>query len=301
MFPPCRYCLARSVLHGRNSSGTLRYRCLSCQKTFSERRRTIGNRYLPFETTSLVAKLLVHGNSMTSTAHIAEIQENTVASLLTEIGEGCQTFLKTRVRNIDVSHLEVDEIWSFVYKKQKQVKDEDPSTYGDAYTFIAIDRATKLVVAWLLGKRDFEHTSHFAWRIRHATSREPFQISADGWESYEPALWKALGNRVSFGRIIKVSRPGRVEAVFGNPDVSKIETTFIERFNGTLRQWCRRFTRKGYAHSKNWEMLRRALALHFAHYNFCRVHHTLKTTPAVAAGLAAHPWTMDDLMEAACC
>ena len=140
---------------------------------------------------------------MTSTAHIAEIQENTVASLLTEIGEGCQTFLKNRIHGFKVSHLEIDKVWTFVRKKQKKIKlSDNPSTCGDAYCFIAIDRATRLVIAWLLGKRDFEHTSIFAWRIRHATAREPFQISADGWESYEPA---ALGNRVSFGRIVKVS------------------------------------------------------------------------------------------------
>ena len=89
--------------------------------------------------------------------------------------------------------------------------------------------------------------------------------------------------------------------MFGKPDVSKIETTYVERFNGTMRQWCRRFTRKGYAHSKNWDMLRRAIALQIAHYNFCRKHQTLKTTPAVVAGLTDRQWSMSDLLKAACC
>ena len=238
---------------------------------------------------------------MTSTSHIAEIPEPTVSSLLTEMGKECSDFLKTRVRNIDISHLEVDEIWTFVKKKQRRVEPEDPDTVGDAYTFIALDRDTRLIVAWLLGKRDFDHTFQFAWKIRAATSRSPFQISSDGWEAYAMALQRALGNRVSYGRIVKVDKPGRVEPVFGNPDVSEIETTYIERFNGTLRQWSRRFTRKGYAFSKNWEMLRCALALNFAHYNFCRVHQTLRATPAMAAGLATDPWSVGDLLEAACC
>ena len=237
---------------------------------------------------------------MTSTAHISGLPENTVASLLAEIGSGCTDFLKTRVRKIDVSHLEIDEIWTFVKKKQKKVRLADPTTVGDAYTYIAIDRDTRLIVAWLLGKRDYTCTEQFAWRIRAATSREPFQISSDGWEAYPWALKRALGNRVSYGRIVKVTKPGRVEAVFGKPDLSKVETTYVERFNGTLRQWCRRFTRKGYAHSKKWEMLRCALALNFAHYNFCRVHQTLRATPAMAAGLATDPWSVSDLLEAAC-
>ena len=234
---------------------------------------------------------------MTSTAHIAEIQENTVASLLAEIGSGCQQFLRSRIRKINISHLEVDEVWTFVKKKQKRVTLKDPPEFGDAYTFIAIDRATRLIIAWLLGKRDFNCAFQFAWRIRDATSREPFQVSSDG---YEPALRRALGNRISYGRIVKVDYPGRVEAVFGNPDVSAIETTYVERFNGTLRQWCRRFTRKGYAHSKNWEMLQCAIALQIASYNFCRVHQTLTVTPAMAAGLAVRPWSVGDLLEAAC-
>ena len=97
-----------------------------------------------------------------------------------------------------------------------------------------------------------------------------------------------------------MTHPGRVEAVFGNPNVDEIETTYIERYNGTLRQWCKRLTRKTYAFSKKWERLEAALALAFAHYNFCRVHGTLRRTPAMAAGLATRPWSTDELLTAAC-
>ena len=179
------------------------------------------------------------------------------------------------------------------------MKPGDPHTYGDAYTFIALDRATRFVVAWLLGNRDTTSTARFILNVRQAVSRKRFQVSSDGWEPYEWAIETGLGDRASYGRIVKVTPPGRVEAVFGNPDVDAIETTYVERFNGKLRQWCRRFTRKTYAFSKDWNMLRRALALQFAHYNFCRVHRTLKTSPAVAAGLADHPWDMGELLRAA--
>ena len=298
----CRYCSARCVVHGRNRNGTIRYRCLQCERTFSESRKTIKNRYLSLDKTALITKLLVEGNSMISTARIAEVEENTVASLMVQIGKDCGDLLRARIRDFDVSHLEVDEVWTFVKKKQKRVKGgaEHLTNVGDAYAYIALDRATRLVPAWWLGRRDAVNTARFIWNVREATSRKRFQVSSDGWEAYEYAIEAGLGDRASYGRIVKVTPPGRVEAVFGNPDVNQIETTYVERFNGTLRQWCKRFTRKTYAFSKKWEMLHHALALQIASYNFCRVHQTLKVTPAMAAGFATRPWRMGDLLEAAC-
>ena len=167
---------------------------------------------------------------MGSTARITGVRECTVSSLLAEIGGNCRSFLSRRVRNIDVSHQEVDEIWTFVRKKQRRVTPDAPATVGDAYTFSALDRDSKLVVAWLLGKRDATSTAAFVLNVREAVSRRRFQISSDGWEAYERALEPGLGDRASYGRIVKLTRPGRVEAVFGNPDVDEIETTYVERF-----------------------------------------------------------------------
>jgi len=237
---------------------------------------------------------------MISTARIAGVEQATVASLLQEIGKGCFDLMRERIRDFDVSHLEMDEVWTFVGKKQKRVKAADPPGVGDAWCYIAIDRATRLVPAWHLGKRDLPNTSLFALNVRKAVSRKPFQISTDGWEGYEWALDTALRDRASYGRIVKVVPPGRVEAVFGNPDVSQIETTYVERFNGTLRGWCKRYARSTYAFSRRWNMLMAALALNIAHYNYCRVHQTLKVTPAVAAGYANSAWSMEDLLLAAC-
>jgi len=296
----CPYCSGRSVPHAHNRNGTRRYYCLICKKTFSEPRQTIGNRYLSLDTTSLIATLLAEGTSMCSTARITGVQESTVASLLEEIGRGCFKLMRKRIRNFDVSHLELDETWTFVGKKQKRVTASDPPTVGDAYCYIAIDRATRLVPAWHLGKRDARNTARFVLSVREAVSRKRFQISTDGWEAYEWALETGLSDRASYGRIVKVNYPGRVEAVFGNPDVSQIETTYVERFNGTLRQWCPRYARGGYAFSKKWRPLQCALGLNFAHYNFCRVHGTLGVTPAMAAGYAKSVWSMEDLLKAAC-
>lgn len=296
----CKFCTYRCQGFGFNSSGTRRYRCLRCRRTFSEPRRCVGNMYLPFETTCRATDMLVEGNSVRSTARFVGVRTGTVQSVVEHAGKGCDRFMRSRIRGLDVRHLELDEIWSFVLKKQKRVKDTDPDTVGDAYCFIAIDRDTRLILAWHLGKRDMPSTCQFIWKVREATSSRRFQISTDGFEAYEHAIEIGLSDRASYGRIVKVSYPGRVEAVFGNPDVSAIETTYIERFNGTLRQWCKRLTRKTYAFSKKWEMLEAALALEFAHYNFCRTHKTLKRTPAMAAGLADHPWSVEELLEAAC-
>ena len=298
----CRKCSSsiRCQKFGRTPRGSQRYRCHVCRRTFSEPRQSVGNMYLPLERARNATNLLVEGNSIRSTARLSGVSIKTVSTMLTQIGQGCTNLLRARVRNVDISHLEIDEVWTFVGKKQKRVKASDTSDVGDAYCFIALDRKTKLVVAWHLGKRDAINTAHFIYRVRQAVSAKRFQISSDGWEAYEYAIEAGLSDRASYGRIVKVTNPGRVEAVIGNPNVSEIETTYIERFNGTLRQWSKRYTRKTYAFSKKWEMLEAMLALSFAHYNFCRVHRTLKSTPAMAAGLTNHAWSVGELLEEAC-
>lgn len=298
----CHSCTASCNRFGRTRAGSQRYRCRRCRKTFCEPRRTVGNHYTSFDKTCAVAHCLVEGNSVRSTARLTGVEVKTVLSLLAAIGRDCADLLTTRVRKVDISHLELDEVWAFVYKKQKHVTadDPDPDHVGDAYTYIALDRKTKLVAAWHLGKRDEHNTLLFVRKIRKATSKKRFQVSSDGWSAYEWALEIGMSDRVSYGRIVKVTYPGRVEAVFGNPDIDEIETTFVERINGTLRQWCKRYTRKTYAFSKRWSMLEAALALNIAHYNFCRIHRTLRVTPAMEAGLTDHVWSLRELLEKAC-
>lgn len=296
----CKYCQYPSRHLGRNSSGTLRYKCLRCARTFSEPRRCIGRMLTPFETGCRAAQLLAEGNSIRSTSRLLKIKDSTVLALLASVGPGCDRLMRSRIRGLDVGHLELDEIWTFVRKKERRVKPGDPETVGDAYIFIAIERHTKLVMAWHLGKRDLGNTCRFIYKVRKATSAKRFQISTDGYPDYERAIEIGLSDRASYGRIVKVNHPGRVEAVFGNPDVSQIETTYIERLNATLRLWCKRMNRDTFAFSKRWDMLAAALALGFAHYNWCRVHGTLKRTPAMAAGLADRPWTVEELLEKAC-
>ena len=172
----CKHCSTQCRRFGRNSCGRQRYKCRECLKTYTEPRRTIDNMYLPFETVVRVVNLLVEGNSVRSTARIVGIEANTVEALLARVGLACNNFLRDLVRNVDISHLEIDEIWTFVYKKQKRVQLTDPDTVGDAYCYIALDRASRRVAAWHLGKRDMPNTARFILNVREATSARRFQI-----------------------------------------------------------------------------------------------------------------------------
>lgn len=254
---------------------------------------------LPLQKARSVAHLLVEGNSIRSAQRITGVHKKTIMKLLGYLGRGCDTLLRRRVRGVSPDDLELDEIWTFVRKKQRRVKpSDDPRVVGDAYCFIALDRATRLVVAWHLGKRDEPSTARFITRVRDATVGK-YQISSDAFPAYEGAIRSGLHDRAAYARIVKVIGPDHQEAVMGNPDLARLSTTYIERKNGTLRQWSKRFTRLTYAFSKKWENLASALALHFAYYNFCHVHRTLHVTPAMAADLAQYPWSIDELLSKA--
>jgi IS1 family transposase len=184
----------------------------------------------------------------------------------------------------------------------------------DAYTFIALERTSKLVVAWHLGKRDRINTEDFVSKIRWATAPGWLDVSTDAFQPYETAIDAGLYDRANHAQVVKLfsTHLDRVsesyspakfvsvakDAITNNPDLDRAGTSHVERKNGTLRQWCKRLTRLTYAFSKNWENLRAALALHFWHYNFSRVHSALKITPAMAAGISNHIWSFQELMTA---
>ncbi len=203
--------------------------------------------------------------------------------------------LASRIRNVPVSHLELDEVWTFVQKKQRRVYFGDHKTVGNAYCFIALDRSSRLAVMYPLDKSDEQNTAQFMRKVRDATAGD-CQISTDAFQPYSPAIDLFLEDRASYARIVKVIGPERIEPLLGL-DITETETTYVERLYGTLRQHCKRLTRKTYAFSKCWRMLNAALALFFANYNFCWVHKMLKVSPAMTAGLADHAWSLDYLIE----
>jgi IS1 family transposase len=207
-------------------------------------------------------------------------------------------------------------VWTYVGCKQRRLTPErfEQGMRGDAWAFIGLERTSKLVVAWHLGKRDRVNTEDFISKIRWATAPGRFDVSTDAFQPYEGAIDAGLYDRANHAQVVKLFsnsiepipegyKPAKFvsvakDAVSGDPDLDRAGTSHVERKNGTLRQWCKRLTRLTYAFSKKWENLRAALALHFCHYNFCRQHGSLsKLTPAMAAGITDHIWELSELIN----
>jgi IS1 family transposase len=254
---------------------------------------------------------LVEGNSIRATCRMTGASKNTVAKLLVDMGAVCSKFQDEVMRDLPCRRIECDEIWSFVYAKKRNVPagKSDEFGYGDVWTWVALDSDTKLVPVWLIGNRNTEDASLFMNDVARRMA-SPIQLTTDGFRPYLQAVRGAF-QEVDYGQIQKIygsvsGGAGRYSPgvcigasrypVSGNPDLEKISTSYVERQNLTMRMGMRRFTRLTNAFSKKVENLAAAVSLHFAYYNFCRVHQTLKTTPAVAAGITDHVWKLDELV-----
>jgi IS1 family transposase len=268
--------------------------------------------YISQEKAILATRLLLEGNSIRSTERITDLDRTTIARLLVLAGERCEKLLADTITNVHVRDVEADEMWGFVGMKEK-VKGEfykDVDTLGDAYTYVAMESNSRLILAWHLGKRNKRETLAFILKLRRATEGK-FQLTTDGWTAYPDAVERVFGGDIHYAQLIKVygaSRDGEqryspaevvdVEVVprVGMPDFERICTSHIERQNLTMRMQIRRLTRLTNAFSKKWENLQAAVALHFAYYNFCRVHSSLRVTPAMEAGITEHVWSLSELL-----
>lgn len=313
----CGGCGSEGRRFGRTRNGNQRFQCLACRKTFSAApARLFGAMTVNEDKALLALQLLVEGNSIRSTERITGIDRNTIMRLLVVAGERCERVMSEKIQNLPAEHLELDEVWSYVGCHQKRIRPDvgEPRLRGDQYTFIALEGRSKLVMAWHLGKRDGRNTEQFIEKVRHATSSDNlFDVSTDAFAPYEKAIERGLFDRANHAQIVKLFshmvEEGREryspaafvavakDAISGMPDLDRATTSHIERKNGSLRQWCKRLTRLTYAYSKKWEHHHAALALHFAYYNFCRVHRSLKVTPAMEHGIASTIWTLRDLLK----
>lgn len=267
---------------------------------------------LSMEKQAAVIGALIEGASIRSTERMLGIHRDTIMRLGVRVGEACGWFLDRQLRNLSCRHLQMDEIWSYVGKKQRRIKkDDDPRLVGDFYTFVALDTETKLVAAYLVAKRDAASTDAFVSDLASRLSGR-VELASDMLPTYVDAVRRNFGPNVDYGRIVKryeadpagpgrysparVSSVGR-EAIIGYP--VQICTSHVERQNLGMRMSIRRFTRLTNAFSKKVENLKAAVSLHFAHYNFVRVHGSLRVTPAMEAGLTHRAWTVRDLLELA--
>jgi IS1 family transposase len=229
-----------------------------------------------------------------------------------EAGQGCERILKEKMHGLTSKRIQVDEIWSYVGKKQRFLKPtDDRSQVGNMWTFVVLDADTKLVPAFYIGKRTMAHATVFMNDLAQRLTNR-VQISADALRSYIDAVEVAFGHDVDSGQSVKFYEaqpigPGRYSppkvvraerhVVAGNPHQKHISTSLVERQNLTMRMGMRRFTRLPNAFSKKAENHRAAVALHLAHYNFVRLHKSLRTSPAMAAGVSDRLWTLQELVE----
>jgi transposase-like protein/IS1 family transposase len=293
-----------------------RWKCQQCGKRISDTPQTPFGADIRLSEEKVVRILhcLVEGNSVRSTARLCDVEKKTVLSILKIAGERCERFLEQKIDAIPVQDLQLDECWSYVFKKDRNKTPEElkDSNTGDQFIYIALDRNTKLIAAWHLGKRDRDNTFEFISKVRHATADSKFDVSTDGFKQYAPAISLQLSDRASHSIVVKVfDKPeDRREAYCppkvvrqeksvgsGRPNLRRACTSHVERKNGSLRQWCRRLTRLTYAFSKKKENLRAALALHFWYYDFARIHGSLKVTPAMEAGVATHVFSLNELVS----
>jgi IS1 family transposase len=259
-----------------------------------------------------VVSALVEGNSIRATVRMTGVAKNTVVKLLVDLADACVAYHDRNVRNLRVRRLQCDEIWNFVGAKAKNASPEKKAEgWGDTWTWTALDADTKLCVSYLVGGRDLGWAKDF---MEDCASRigNRVQITTDGHKAYLEAVESAFGADIDYAQLQKIYgaptenekhySPARcigceMKTVSGNPDPKHVSTSYVERQNLSMRMSIRRFTRLTNAFSKKVENHAAAVALWFMYYNFCRVHQTLRVTPAMEAGIASHVWTIDELIS----
>jgi IS1 family transposase len=262
---------------------------------------------------AVILGMLVEGNSLRSITRLTGASINTVTKLLVDLGKACAKFHDEHVRGLKVRRLQCDEIWCFVGAKAKNVTPERKAEgWGDVWTWTAIDAETKLCVSYLVGGRDAGWAGDF---MEDCASRinSRVQVTTDGHRAYLDAVEGAFGMDVDYAQLQKIyGAPSDAEVrryspakcigtdmkvVSGNPDPQHVSTSFVERQNLTMRMSMRRFTRLTNGFSKKIENHAHMVAIHFMHYNFARVHKTLRVTPAMEAGLANRVWTLEEIVS----
>jgi len=307
--------------HNRNHT-IQRFRCLRCGKSFSE--SPLDGLRLDEAKIVQIVRCLTEGCGVRATARLCGCDKNTVLGVLCVIGHKCETFHDKTVRNVTVESLQVDELWARVFSREDRRKASNQFR-GDFYTFIGVDRRTKLIVSHLTDKRTYTATDRF---VEDLASRVPgiVQITCDGWYPYVPTIRKYLLGRLNLAVMQKIygtingkdnfdpleawnrldpirrySPPRctgiKLRTVAGEPDVDKICTSHIERLNLSVRTFNRRFTRLCLGYSKKLINHRYSVALFVVAHNFCKVHSTLGTTPAVGARLTNHVWSIEELVK----
>lgn len=336
--PACKH--DQTKKHGKDRKGHQRYRCVLCGKTWADApAKPLGNMYVDVESAKLALRLLVEGMSIRATERTTGINRNTICKLIGFFGDACRRFLDKRMRGLKLDHLQFDEQWTYVGKKQARLtttEKEESSEIGDIYLWTCIDQTTKLMPSFLIGKRSADNARRFmldvanrlTWPNPHASDEHAYQtggyrpivqISTDGFSAYPEAVDLAFGPYVKYGTIIKEYRNAKMiytpsEMVgtkrHGRRGISGREarticTSHVERLNGTQRLFMKRLNRLTYCFSKKLENLESAFAMFAAYYNYCWQTRLpgksgkKRPTAAMMAGLAGHVWSFEELFQKA--
>jgi transposase-like protein/IS1 family transposase len=301
--------------NGKTPKGALRFRCAECGKSWTEETSALDGMRIGLDKAAQIIELLCEGMSVRATARVTGVSKGTILDLLLLVGPKCDEYMQANIKGVFVDQVQVDEIWQYVFCKNATAKRlKYVGGCGDSYCFTAIERSTKLLVCWHMGRRNEQHTDLFIQKLERATYGH-FHVSSDGWKSYPHTIKKHLGHRVDHGLMNKVYgrsinypisaySPARIIGAYKTPmhgdlyQHDKICTSHVERMNASIRLFCKRLNRLTLAFSKRWDNHRAALAVFFCHYNYCRKHASLKgQTPAMAHGLSTEVWTVRKMIE----
>ena len=260
-----------------------------------------------------VVGALVEGNSINAAVRMTSVAKHTILKLLADLGTACAEYQDRTFQNLKCKRIQCDEIWQFCYAKEKNVPAEKKGKfgYGDVWTWVAIDADTKLIPSFMLGNRDGRTANMFIDDLRPRLASR-VQLTTDGHRAYLDAVEGAFGADVDYAQLIKIYGASQEETRYspaecigcetkviqGKPDMDHVSTSYVERQNLTMRMGMRRFTRLTNGFSKKVENHAYAVAIHYMHYNFCRIHSTLRVTPAMEAGITDHVWTVKEMLTA---
>jgi len=304
-------CGNNTYLHGHfGRNKTPRFKCRDCKRTFSDRtRKPVKAINLPDEKLFRILDCLSEGCSVRSTARLCDVTIASVLRVLKIAGDKCERLLQEKIRDVEAKEVQADELWNYCYCRERNKRNPNNERQGDAWTFFAIDRRSKLILSWHLGRRTRQDTEIFIEKLNEAVLGH-FQLTTDGMAAYPNAVSLSLGTRVDYSQLIKIYTgmtegptryaPAKLQGTvkehwIGNPDRDLICTSHVERLNATARVRIRRMTRLTNAFSRKWENLKAAVALFVFSYNFREIHRSVRMTPAMYSGVASGIWTWRDL------
>lgn len=307
----CRICNHHAKKFGVYGKRRIqRYRCTSCRTTFSEPTPALGTHYTNPETAAKALSLMLEGMSVRAISRHTGLHKNTILDLMATAATNAQRVHDTRVRNVRPKFVQLDELWTYVGCHGSRLEKDAPAEWGDQWVWLALDSDSKHIIAHHIGARNTVNAYQFVHDLSSRTVGR-FQITTDALRGYVGAIDEWFGADIDYAQLQKVYGrlepgpdwygSGRVIAAVprvrtGDPDFSRISTSHIERANLSVRMHLRRFTRMTNAFSKTLVNLRAAVALYVGFYNFCRVHQTLRVTPAMQAGLTDHIWSLTELL-----